>query len=79
MGEQATYVEVKIQDAFVWAETPVVGKDILVTLYLLAPNMRPTQVTKDLGGFWSGSYGEVRKELKPRYPKHDWPEPRAKK
>lgn len=79
VGEQAPYVEVKIQDAFVWAETPVVGKDILVTLYLLAPNMRPTQVTKDLGGFWSGSYGEVRKELKPRYPKHDWPEPRAKK
>ncbi len=79
VGEQAPFVEVKIQDAFVWAETPVVGKDILVTLYLLAPNMRPTQVTKDLGGFWSGSYAEVRKELKPRYPKHDWPEPRAKK
>jgi len=79
VGEQAPFVEVKIQDAFVWSETPVVGKDILVTLYLLAPNMRPMQVTKDLTGFWSGSYAEIRKELKPRYPKHDWPEPRAKK
>lgn len=78
-GDHAPYIEVRIQDAFIWNQTPTVGEGILLTIYLLAPNMRPTQVTKDLEGFWSGSYADVRKELKARYPKHDWPEPRAKK
>lgn len=73
-GEQAPFVELKLQHAFAWKKTPVVGNGILVTVVLLAPNMRPTQVTKDLEGFWKGSYAEVRKELKARYPKHDWPE-----
>lgn len=78
-GEQAPYVELKIQHAFVWEKTPIIGNGILITVVLLAPNMRPTQVTKDLEGFWSGSYTDVRKELKARYPKHDWPEPRKRK
>lgn len=78
-GDHAPYIEVRIQDAFIWNETPQVGQQIPLTLYLLAPNMRPAQVTNDLAGFWSGSYADVRKELKARYPKHDWPEPRAKK
>lgn len=78
-GDHAPFIEVRIQDAFIWNETPKVGEGIPLTLYLLAPNMRPTQVTQDLEGFWSGSYADVRKELKARYPKHDWPEPRAKK
>ncbi len=73
-GEQAPFVELRIQDAFPWKKTPKVGNDILVTVVLLAPNQRPTQVTKDLEGFWKGSYKDVRKELKARYPKHDWPE-----
>lgn len=73
-GEQAPFVELRIQDAFPWKKTPKVGNEILVTVVLLAPNQRPTQVTKDLEGFWKGSYKEVRKELKARYPKHDWPE-----
>ena len=73
-GEQAPYVEVRIQDAFPWKKTPQVGNGIPLTIVLLAPNYRPTQVTKDLEGFWKGSYKEVRKELKARYPKHDWPE-----
>ncbi|MFN8790158.1 MAG: ATP-dependent helicase HrpB [Bdellovibrionales bacterium] len=73
-GEQAPSVELKLQHAFVWKKTPEVGNGIRVTVILLAPNMRPTQVTKDLEGFWKGSYAEVRKELKARYPKHDWPE-----
>ena len=73
-GEQAPFVEVRIQDAFPWKKNPKVGNDILITIVLLAPNQRPTQVTKDLEGFWKGSYKEIRKELKPRYPKHDWPE-----
>ncbi len=73
-GEKAPYVEIKLQDAFVWKQTPTVGHEIPLTVVLLAPNMRPTQVTQDLEGFWKGSYAEIRKELKARYPKHDWPE-----
>lgn len=73
-GEQAPFIEVRIQDAFVWKKTPVIGNGISLTVVLLAPNQRPTQVTKDLESFWKGSYKEVRRELKARYPKHDWPE-----
>ncbi|HRY72461.1 MAG TPA: ATP-dependent helicase C-terminal domain-containing protein, partial [Spirochaetia bacterium] len=41
---------------------------------LLTPAGRPLQVTADLPGFWRGSWAEARKELRGRYPKHDWPE-----
>ena len=43
-------------------------------LHLQAPNGRPQQITDDLAGFWSGSYAQVRKDLRGRYPKHPWPE-----
>ena len=42
-------------------------------MHLLAPNMRPQQVTDDLASFWANTYPEVRKELRQRYPKHPWP------
>ena len=45
-----------------------------VTVELLSPAMRPIQKTQDLAGFWSGSYTEVQKEMKGRYPKHFWPD-----
>jgi len=45
-----------------------------VTYDILAPNYRTVQKTSDLTSFWSGSYAEIRKELKRRYPKHPWPE-----
>jgi ATP-dependent helicase HrpB len=41
---------------------------------LLAPNNRPVQVTDDLASFWRTTYAEVRKQLRGRYPRHDWPE-----
>lgn len=46
-----------------------------VTYDILAPNYRTVQKTSDLTAFWKGSYAEIRKELKRRYPKHPWPEP----
>ena len=66
---------VRIQELYGLAETPTVaGGRVRVLLHLCAPNGRPQQVTDDLAGFWSGTYHTVRKELRARYPKHDWPE-----
>lgn len=64
-----------MQELFGAATTPCIGdgrRPLLV--HLLSPAGRPLQVTRDLAGFWRGAYGEVRKEMRGRYPKHHWPE-----
>ena len=66
-------IAVRLQELFGLAETPRVG-DVALTLHLLSPAGRPVQVTRDLAGFWRSSYFEVRKDLRGRYPKHEWPE-----
>lgn len=66
---------VKIQEVFSWTATPrIAGGRVPLLLHLLAPNMRPQQVTDDLASFWRQGYAEVKKELKRRYPKHAWPD-----
>jgi ATP-dependent helicase HrpB len=66
---------VRIQEVFGMPETPrIAGGRVRVVMHLLAPNMRPQQVTDDLKSFWENAYAEVRKELRRRYPKHQWPE-----
>jgi ATP-dependent helicase HrpB len=66
---------VKIQEVFSWTATPrIAGGRVPLLLHLLAPNMRPQQVTDDLASFWRLGYAEVKKELKRRYPKHAWPD-----
>jgi ATP-dependent helicase HrpB len=65
---------VRVQEMFGSRETPTVaGGRVPVVLQLLSPAGRPVQVTTDLAGFWTGSWGEVRKQMAGRYPKHDWP------
>jgi ATP-dependent helicase HrpB len=65
----------RIQELFGLAETPrVAAGRVKVLVHLLAPNYRPQQVTDDLASFWRNTYPLVRKELRARYPKHDWPE-----
>jgi ATP-dependent helicase HrpB len=71
----APVVRSRVQDFFGLDASPQLAEGrAQAVCHLLAPNGRPAQVTADLAGFWSGSYSEVRKALRGRYPKHDWPE-----
>ena len=70
---QPPVLAARIQQLFGMMETPVLG-GVTLTVHLLAPNRRPAQITQDLAGFWSGSYADVRKDLRGRYPRHAWPE-----
>ncbi|MGH3690058.1 MAG: ATP-dependent helicase HrpB [Microbacterium sp.] len=68
-------VAVKLQECFGWAETPrLVDGRVPVLFHLLSPAGRPLAVTDDLASFWSGPYGQVRAEMRGRYPRHPWPE-----
>lgn len=73
--EQGPTVAARIQELFGLAATPrLAGGRVPLTLELLAPSQRPVQITRDLASFWRNTYPEVRKQLRGRYPKHDWPE-----
>lgn len=72
-AEGGPAVDVRVQALFGLARHPMVGGEPL-TLRLTSPAGRPIQVTKDLPRFWAGSWAEVRRELRGRYPKHPWPE-----
>jgi ATP-dependent helicase HrpB len=66
---------VRIQEVFGLADTPTVNNGkVKVLMHLLSPGYKPCQITGDLKNFWENTYFEVRKELKPRYPKHAWPD-----
>jgi ATP-dependent helicase HrpB len=68
-------LSVRLQELFGLLETPRVneGKNS-VLIELLSPGYKPVQLTKDLKSFWANGYFEVKKELKRRYPKHEWPD-----
>ncbi len=73
--DRPPWIQSRLQDFFGMRQGPRIadGKVPLV-LHLLAPNRRAVQVTTDLAGFWERHYPAIRRELKRRYPKHDWPE-----
>jgi ATP-dependent helicase HrpB len=67
------YLEAKIQDLFHLTETPrIAAGRVPLVVHILAPSMRPVQVTKDLKSFWVESYPKLRPALARRYPKHKW-------
>ncbi len=68
------FLSSKLQDFFGWKPISLMGGEVPLLFHLLAPNGRPAQITEDLEGFWSGSYAQVGKGLRDRYPKHEWPE-----
>lgn len=68
-------VAVRLQEVFGLRQTPSVGAGaVRVTFKLLSPAQRPVQITRDLEAFWQGSYADVRKQMRGRYPRHYWPE-----
>ncbi|MDA3131784.1 ATP-dependent helicase HrpB [Atlantibacter subterranea] len=73
--ENPPALAVRMQEMFGEAATPAIAEGrIPLTLELLSPAQRPLQITRDLSAFWKGSYREVQKEMKGRYPKHVWPD-----
>jgi ATP-dependent helicase HrpB len=66
---------VRVQELFGLDSNPAIaGGTVPLTLELLSPAHRPIQTTRDLPGFWRGSWAEVRSDMRGRYPKHVWPE-----
>ncbi len=68
-------VTLRVQALFGLADHPCVGRDrIPLVLSLTSPAGRPIQTTRDLPGFWRGSWADVAKEMRGRYPRHNWPD-----
>jgi ATP-dependent helicase HrpB len=66
---------IRVQELFGLDRHPTIaGGRVPLVLELLSPAQRPVQVTRDLPGFWRGSYAAVRSELRGRYPRHPWPD-----
>ena len=74
-AEQGPTIAVRLQELFGLNTHPSIARGkIPLVLELLSPAHRPVQVTRDLPGFWRGSYEAVRSDLRGRYPRHPWPE-----
>ena len=73
-------VRLAVQNLFGLARHPtVLGGAVPILFELLSPAQRPIQVTRDLPGFWRGSWRDVRADMRGRYPKHSWPEDPARR
>ncbi len=74
-GADAPVLSVRLQECFGMTDTPRVDDGSRpILMELLSPGFKPVQLTQDLRSFWNGTYFEVRKEMKRRYPKHYWPD-----
>lgn len=70
---EAPEISVRLQELFGVTRHPSVG-GVPLKVTLLSPAQRPIQITRDLPGFWAGSYADVRKDMRAQYPRHPWPE-----
>ena len=71
----APALHIRVQELFGSKEHPSIARGRLpLTLHLLSPAHRPIQITRDLPGFWAGSWRAVRADMRGQYPKHVWPE-----
>jgi ATP-dependent helicase HrpB len=67
------FISLRIQELFDVAQTPRIAQGrVLLSVHILAPSMRPVQVTQDLANFWREHYPGIKSELRRRYPKHEW-------
>jgi ATP-dependent helicase HrpB len=73
-AEAGPTISIRLQELFGLGIHPVIaGGRIPLVLELLSPGHKPVQITRDLPGFWRGSYAAVRAEMRGRYPRHPWP------
>ena len=74
-AEEGPKLAIRVQELFGLDRHPsVAGGKVPLVVELLSPAQRPVQVTRDLPGFWRGSYAAVKAEMRGRYPRHPWPE-----
>ncbi len=74
-GAGAPALHIRVQELFGLKQHPAIaGGRLPLTLYLLSPAHRPIQITRDLPGFWAGSWAVVRADMRGQYPKHVWPD-----
>ncbi len=74
-SEKGPTVSVKAQEFFGLSQHPHIANGrVPLTLEMLSPAQRPIAMTKDIVAFWTGGYQDMRKDMRGRYPKHDWPE-----
>jgi ATP-dependent helicase HrpB len=74
-GAGAPALHIRVQELFGLKEHPAIARGRLpLTLYLLSPAHRPIQITRDLSGFWAGSWAAVKADMRGQYPKHVWPD-----
>jgi ATP-dependent helicase HrpB len=74
-AEAGPKLSIRVQELFGLAQHPsIAGGRVPLTIELLSPAQRPVQVTRNLPGFWRGSYAQVKAEMRGRYPKHPWPD-----
>jgi ATP-dependent helicase HrpB len=74
-AEQGPTISIRVQEMFGLAKHPAIaGGRVPLVIELLSPGHKPVQITRDLPGFWRGSYADVRTDLRGRYPRHPWPD-----
>jgi len=74
-AEEGPKLAIRVQELFGLDKHPsIAGGRVPLVIELLSPAHRPVQVTRDLPGFWRGSYAAVKTEMKGRYPRHPWPD-----